>query len=205
MTGETPVFYAADVVAAWLITGETRGYNAPGGYFDAVSPDRTVFEGGPGAWEAVLHLSYIDLDSGTFHGGKLWRLTPMVNWHLSDNIRFELGYGYAVLDRFDLKRRHPVLPGPHTTDALRASPLLSLGDAGVGVMGRSPRLLPSLRLSRRSATVATKSPVGATLPTGRGLAHAGQATHTGQGDLRRGLSRAAVAAVRVPGPQVRRG
>jgi phosphate-selective porin OprO/OprP len=101
VTGGDPVFHAADAVAVWLITGETRGYNAPGGYFEAVSPNRTVFEGGIGAWEAVLHVSYIDLDDGTFNGGKLWRITPMVNWHLSDNIRFELGYGYSELDRFD--------------------------------------------------------------------------------------------------------
>jgi phosphate-selective porin OprO/OprP len=60
-----------------------------------------VFEGGPGAWEAVLHLSFLDLDSGNFKGGKMWRLTPMVNWHLSDNIRWEFIYGYAELDRFD--------------------------------------------------------------------------------------------------------
>ena len=30
-------------------------------------------------------------------------LTPMVNWHLSDNVRLELAYGYGQLDRFDLK------------------------------------------------------------------------------------------------------
>jgi phosphate-selective porin OprO/OprP len=101
VSGGSPVFYAADAVATWLVTGETRGYNARGGYFKAVSPDRPVFEGGPGAWEAVLHVSWIDLDDGTFQGGKLWRVTPMVNWHLSDNVRFELGYGYAELDRFD--------------------------------------------------------------------------------------------------------
>jgi phosphate-selective porin OprO/OprP len=103
LTGETPVFHAADAVATWIITGETRGYNARGGFFKAVSPDRPVFEGGPGAWEAVIHVSWIDLDDGTFEGGKLWRVTPMVNWHLSDNVRFELGYGYAELDRFDRK------------------------------------------------------------------------------------------------------
>jgi phosphate-selective porin OprO and OprP len=27
----------------------------------------------------------------------------MVNWHLSDNIRLELAYGYGRLDRFDLR------------------------------------------------------------------------------------------------------
>ena len=62
-----------------------------------------MFEGGLGAWEAVFHVSYIDLDSGSFNGGKMWRLTPMINWHLSDNIRFELGYGYAELDRFGVE------------------------------------------------------------------------------------------------------
>jgi phosphate-selective porin OprO/OprP len=101
-TGEE-MFHAGDAVAVWLITGETRGYNARGGYFEAISPDRTVFEGGPGAWEALLHLSYIDLDSGNFTGGKMWRLTPMINWHLSDNIRWELGYAYGKLDRFGVE------------------------------------------------------------------------------------------------------
>ena len=91
------------MVATWLITGETRGYNAPGGYFAPISPSRTVFEGGPGAWEAALHLSFIDLDAGSIRGGRLWRVTPMVNWHLSDNVRVNMGYGYAALDRFDLK------------------------------------------------------------------------------------------------------
>ena len=61
-----------------------------------------TLKGGPGAWEAVLHVSYIDLDSGVFHGGKFWRLTPMVNWHLSDNVRIDLEYGYGELDRFGL-------------------------------------------------------------------------------------------------------
>ena len=87
----------------WIITGETRPYNIRGAYFEAVSPNQTVFEGGPGAWEAVLDLSYIDLDSGRFNGGKYWRVTPMVNWHMSDNLRLEFIYGYGELDRFDLK------------------------------------------------------------------------------------------------------
>jgi phosphate-selective porin OprO and OprP len=68
-----------------------------------VSPKRSVFEGGRGAWEAVLNLSYADFDSGSFQGGKLLRLTPLVNWHMSDNLRLEFEYGYSVLDRFDLK------------------------------------------------------------------------------------------------------
>ena len=101
-TAGNVLFHGGNVVGAWIITGETRPYNAPGAYFEAVSPNQTVFSGGPGAWEAVLHISYIDLDSGMFHGGKFWRLTPMVNWHLSDNVRMDFAYGYGELDRFGL-------------------------------------------------------------------------------------------------------
>jgi phosphate-selective porin OprO and OprP len=98
--GGDPLFHGGDVVVTWLITGETRAYNTVGGYFKAVSPAKTVFEGGWGAWEAVLRLSYIDLDSGKISGGKFWRITPMVNWHLSDQLRLEFAYGYGTLDRF---------------------------------------------------------------------------------------------------------
>jgi phosphate-selective porin OprO/OprP len=46
-------------------------------------------------------VSYIDLDGGTLRGGKFWRITPMVNWFLSDHVRLEANYGYGTLDRFD--------------------------------------------------------------------------------------------------------
>jgi phosphate-selective porin OprO/OprP len=101
-TGD-PLFSGGDVVATWLVTGETRSYNTVGGYFRGVSPRRTVFEGGPGAVELVLRFSYSDLDDGTVRGGKFWRLTPMVNWHLADYLRLEFVYGYGRLDRFDLE------------------------------------------------------------------------------------------------------
>ena len=61
-----------------------------------------MFQGGPGAWEIVANFSYIDLDSKALHGGRFWRFTPMVNWHLSDNVRLELAYGFGSLDRFGI-------------------------------------------------------------------------------------------------------
>jgi phosphate-selective porin OprO/OprP len=96
-----PFFHGGDAFVSWLATGETRVYNTRGGYFDQISPARPVFEGGPGAWEFVARLSYIDLNSGPLLGGKFWRFTPMVNWHLSDNIRLEFAHGYGSLDRFN--------------------------------------------------------------------------------------------------------
>lgn len=98
-----PLFHGGDVVFTWLVTGETRAYNTRGGFFNGVSPAKTVFEGGPGAWEAVARLSYIDLDSGGLQGGRFWRFTPMLNWHMSDNIRLEFAYGYGILNRFSTK------------------------------------------------------------------------------------------------------
>jgi phosphate-selective porin OprO/OprP len=97
-----PTFQGGDVVMTWLVTGETRPYNTRGGFFGYVSPKRTLFHGGPGAWEVVTRFSYTDLDGGTRRGGKFWRLTPMVNWYLSDHVRLELVYGYGSLDRFGL-------------------------------------------------------------------------------------------------------
>jgi phosphate-selective porin OprO/OprP len=100
-TGD-PSFNGGEVFVVWNLTGETRPYKAAGGYFMAVSPSRPVGQGGPGAIELVLRYSDVDLDSGTLRGGKFRRITPMVNWHLSDNIRLEFAYGVGELDRFDL-------------------------------------------------------------------------------------------------------
>ena len=98
-----PVFHGGDVVASWLITKEIRTYNTVGGFFRAVSPSRPVFQGGPGAWELVSRLSYIDLDGGTLRGGKFGRFTEQLNWYLSENVRLEFNYGYGRLDRFNLR------------------------------------------------------------------------------------------------------
>ena len=100
--GDDPRYTGGDVVVTWLVTGETRGYNTVGGFFKSVSPARPVFQGGPGAWEMVLRFSNIDLDDKDVQGGKFWRFTPMVNWHLSDNVRLEMAYGYGRLARFGL-------------------------------------------------------------------------------------------------------
>ncbi len=34
---------------------------------------------------------------------RVWRVTPMLNWHATDNVRFEFAYGCGRLDRFGLK------------------------------------------------------------------------------------------------------
>ena len=96
-----PRFHGGEFFAAHILTGETRPYNARGAFFDRVSPRRSVFRGGPGAWELVTRFSYSDMDDQAIRGGKFWRFTPMVNWHMSDNVRLEFVYGYSSLNRFD--------------------------------------------------------------------------------------------------------
>jgi phosphate-selective porin OprO/OprP len=97
-----PFFHGGNVVVSWLPTGEIRQYNTKGGFFNGITPLRPVFHGGPGAWELVANFSYIDLDSQSLRGGKFWRVTPMVNWHMSDNVRLEFAYGYGSLNRFGI-------------------------------------------------------------------------------------------------------
>jgi phosphate-selective porin OprO/OprP len=96
-----PFLHGGEIFGAYILTGETRPYNTRGAYFERVSPERPVTSGGPGAWEAVLRFSYTDLDDGPIDGGKFWRITPVLNWHLTDNLRLEAVYGYGMLDRFD--------------------------------------------------------------------------------------------------------
>jgi phosphate-selective porin OprO/OprP len=98
-----PWFHGGEFVATWLTTGETRSYNTVGNYFRDISPTKTVVEGGPGAWEAVFKLSYSNLTNGPLQGGIFWRATPMLNWHMTDNVRLEFGYGYGRL--FELGAR----------------------------------------------------------------------------------------------------
>lgn len=102
-TGEEPTFHGGDASVVWTVTGETRKYNVPGAYFETVSPRKDVFEGGPGALEAVLTLDYNDFDDGSFQGGKFWRITPALLWHLADVLHVNVAYGYGELNRFGVK------------------------------------------------------------------------------------------------------
>lgn len=98
-----PVFYGGDAVVSYVLTGESRPYYTSTSIFGFMPVARPVFKGGPGAWEILFRASTYDLTNAALNGGKFWRITPMVNWYLSKEIRLELAYGYGVLDRFGLK------------------------------------------------------------------------------------------------------
>ena len=98
-----PSFHGGEVHVSWLSGGARRPYNPKTGVYGGIVPTSSVFRGGRGTWEFVARFSYTDLDDGPIRGGKFWRLTPMVNWHLSPNVRLEFVYGYGVLDRFGVE------------------------------------------------------------------------------------------------------
>jgi len=98
-----PFFHGGEAFISYMFTGDKKPYNTKSAAFGQVSPNSSVFEGGRGAWEAVLRFSYADMDSRTISGGKFWRISPVVNWYMSDNVRLIFSYGYGILDRFDTK------------------------------------------------------------------------------------------------------
>jgi len=99
---DNPQFHGGDVVASYILTGESRPYSTVSGIYSFVPISKSVFKGGPGAIEVLLRYSKLDLNGGLVTGGKFWRLTPMVNWYLSPILRWEFAYGYGSLDRFNL-------------------------------------------------------------------------------------------------------
>ncbi|HKO44448.1 MAG TPA: porin [Pyrinomonadaceae bacterium] len=102
-TKSNPTFHGGDFIMSYLFNDATRPYNTAGGYFRALDPKRSVFEGGPGAWELVFRYTRSDFNDKTVQGGTFARFTSQVNWYLSQNLRLELNYGYGRLNRFDLK------------------------------------------------------------------------------------------------------
>ena len=98
-----PWFHGGEVVVSWATTGEARPFNLAGNYFTELVPDSTVIQGSSGAWAPLVKVSYSNLTNGPLQGGILWRITPMINWYLTDNVRWEFAYGYAILTRFETR------------------------------------------------------------------------------------------------------
>jgi len=96
-------FTGGNVMVSYSFTGGTRPYNTTGGIYGFIRVKRSVFKGGLGEIEGVITYSTLNLNSGPILGGKFWRLTPMINWYLTRNIRWEFIYGFGNLDRYGIK------------------------------------------------------------------------------------------------------
>lgn len=96
------VFNGGNVWAVYSFTGGRRPYVTSGGIFGFIPVKKSVFKGGIGEIEGCVFASVLDLNSGTVTGGKFWRITPMVNWYLSKNLRWEFVYGIGQLGRYGM-------------------------------------------------------------------------------------------------------
>ena len=96
-------YFGGHVVISYFFTNNIRPYATKGSIYGFVPVKKSVFKGGWGEWEGVLHLSTYSLNDRSIKGGGFWKITPMVNWYLNKIIRLEFVYGYGVLDRYNLK------------------------------------------------------------------------------------------------------
>jgi phosphate-selective porin OprO/OprP len=88
------------VQGSYWITGEHRNYKASEGAFSRVKPKENFsFNSGPGAWDATLRYSKLDLDDENVTGGELEDITAGLNWHLNPNTRIMWNYVHADRDK----------------------------------------------------------------------------------------------------------
>lgn len=113
--GGKPMFHGGEISANWLVTGETRPYNAAGGFYNQVTPNKSVFEGGRGALELNLGYTFNDFTDGAIDGGKFWRVTPLVKWYLSEYFAFVGAYGFGELERFGVTGKTQFFQGRFVT------------------------------------------------------------------------------------------
>ena len=96
-------FFGGNLMVTYSITGGMRPYKTEGSIFGFMPVKKSVFKGGLGEIEAAVFASTLNLNDGNIKGGQMWRITPMINWYPVQFIRFELIYGYGVLERYDVK------------------------------------------------------------------------------------------------------
>ena len=95
--GGIPTFKGSYASAGWFITGESRPYDKVDGVFGRVIPkhDFNFGRGGWGAWEVAGRMSYVDLNSGDVHGGRLTMLMTGINWYLHSHLKWRFDYGFG--------------------------------------------------------------------------------------------------------------
>jgi len=85
--------------ASYVLTGETRTYNAGSAAYNGIAPANpfSLASGGWGAWEIAGRVSMVDLNdqlatANGVAGGRQTVYTAGLNWYLNRNIRFMFNY-----------------------------------------------------------------------------------------------------------------
>jgi phosphate-selective porin OprO/OprP len=106
-----PVFSGYHVTGSWVLTREMRPYNRRNGTLGPVPVSRSVYQGGPGAWEVTARYSSLDFSDGSVHGGEMDILSLGLNWFLTPTFAVNLNYRHIVLDRAGVRGRSDGLMG----------------------------------------------------------------------------------------------
>jgi phosphate-selective porin OprO/OprP len=88
-----------------------RKYSRRNGTFGPVPVSRSVYQGGPGAWEVTARYSSINLNDGLVEGGEMDILSLGFNWWLTLTFGVNLNYRYIVLDRYSVRGRSSGIMG----------------------------------------------------------------------------------------------
>lgn len=88
------------VSAAYLLTGEVRPYDREQAIFGQVVPRRAIDWRARtlGAAECAARWSWVDLENGHIHGGRLHELGAGFNWYWNAWVRWQAGYHLAFID-----------------------------------------------------------------------------------------------------------
>jgi phosphate-selective porin OprO/OprP len=96
LIGESPSYLNGCYLAGiWTLTGEARYYSGDG--FSLLRVNKSVFDGGPGAWQIGARYDTIDLSDGTIQGGGQDTWTFSLNWYLSGQFWVSGNYSRATL------------------------------------------------------------------------------------------------------------
>jgi phosphate-selective porin OprO and OprP len=100
------------VMGSWVLSGESRRYNASSGTFSNPRVRKVAGLQGSGAWEVLARYSRLDLNDqmdqpGGVAGGRQSNLTVGLTWYPNDNLRFMLNYSKVL----EMERQHHAYDG----------------------------------------------------------------------------------------------
>jgi phosphate-selective porin OprO/OprP len=118
--GPNLTFPSMYLYGSWFLTGEHRNYNRATGGFDRLKPNHnfaTMHDGctgGPGAWEVLARISYVDVNDANIVGGRLTDLTFGINWYLNPQAKIQFNYIYAIQNDARVGDNHASIIGVRT-------------------------------------------------------------------------------------------
>ncbi len=106
-----PLFNGFFISGSWILTREMRGYNKRNGTIGPVPVSRSVYQGGPGAWEITARYSHSNFTDGLVQGGEMDIISLGLNWWLTPAFGINLNYRHIFLDRGDALGRSSGIMG----------------------------------------------------------------------------------------------